>query len=207
MAKKFYAVRNGRVPGVYMTWADCEKQVKGFGGAIYKSFPTEAEALAFVEDSGLSLSDFMSANKSEPKSSQDVKPKSISSRPVSFSSRTQSKVTASVVNPDFTKPNHVVAYIDGSYNKGTNTVGAGGVIFLNGNRETFSFPSTDERYTSFWNVAGELLAAMYVMNMLLIAAFLNVHFIMTIWALKCGLRRVGNGIMRLLNSTQHFMTP
>ena len=40
----------------------------------------------------------------------------------------------------------------------------GGVIFLNGNRETFSFPSTDERYTSFWNVAGELLAAMYVMK-------------------------------------------
>lgn len=166
MAKKFYAVRNGRVPGVYMSWADCEKQVKGFGGAIYKSFPTEAEALAFVEDSGLSLSDFMSANKSEPKSSQDVKPKSISYRPVSSSSssRTQSKVTASVVNPDFTKLNHVVAYIDGSYNKGTNTVGAGGVIFLNGNREIFSFPSTDERYTSFWNVAGELLAAMYVMK-------------------------------------------
>ena len=28
----------------------------------------------------------------------------------------------------------------------------------------FSFPSTDERYTSFWNVAGELLAAMHVMK-------------------------------------------
>ena len=162
MAKKFYAVRNGRVPGVYMTWADCEKQVKGFGGAIYKSFPTEAEARAFVEDSGLSLSDFMSANKSEPKSSQGVKSKSISYK--SVNSRAQRKVSASVVKPDFTKPNHVVAYIDGSYNKGTNTVGAGGVIFLNGNRETFSFPSTDERYTSFWNVAGELLAAMYVMK-------------------------------------------
>ena len=112
MAKKFYAVRNGRVPGVYMTWADCEKQVKGFGGAIYKSFPTEAEARAFVEDSGLSLSDFMSANKSEPKSSQGVKSKSISSK--SVNSRAQSKVSASVVKPDFTKPNHVVAYIDGS---------------------------------------------------------------------------------------------
>ncbi len=92
MAKKFYAVRNGRVPGVYMTWADCEKQVKGFGGAIYKSFPTEAEARAFVEDSGLSLSDFMSANKSEPKSSKDGKSKSISS-----SSRAQNKVSTSVV--------------------------------------------------------------------------------------------------------------
>ena len=126
MAKKFYAVRQGRVPGIYTTWADCEKQVKGFGGAIYKSFPTEAEARAFVDDSGLSLSDFMSAKRSEP--------------------------------------NHVIAYIDGSYDKGTNTVGAGGVIFLNGERKTFSFSSTDERYTAFWNVSGELLAAMYVMK-------------------------------------------
>lgn len=162
MAKKFYAVRQGRVPGVYTTWADCEKQVKGFGGAIYKSFPTEAEARAFVEDSGLSLSDFMSANKGEPKSFQGVKSKSISSK--SVNSRAQSKVSANVVKPDFTKANHVIAYIDGSYNKGTNTVGAGGVIFLNGSKETFSFPSNDERYTSFWNVAGELLAAMYVMK-------------------------------------------
>ena len=164
MAKKFYAVRNGRAPGIYMTWADCEKQVKGFGGAIYKSFSTEAEARAFVEDSGLSLSDFMSANKSDPKSYQAVKSKSISSKLVSSISRAQSKVSASVVKPDFTESNHMVAYIDGSYNKGTNTVGSGGVIFLNGNRETFSFPSTDERYTSFWNVAGELLAAMYVIK-------------------------------------------
>ena len=73
MAKKYYAVRQGRVPGVYTTWADCEKQVKGFGGAIYKSFPTEAEARAFVEDSGLSLSDFMSAHKGESKSLQGTK--------------------------------------------------------------------------------------------------------------------------------------
>ena len=164
MAKKYYAVRQGRVPDVYTTWADCEKQVKGFGGAIYKSFPTEAEARAFVKNSGLSLSDYMSANKSESKSSQGVKSTSIGSKSRGSSSRAQSKVSASVVKPDFTESNHVVAYIDGSYNKGTNTVGAGGVIFLNGNRETFSFPSTDERYTSFWNVAGELLAAMYVMK-------------------------------------------
>ena len=164
MAKKFYAVRQGRVPGVYTTWSDCEKQVKGYGGAIYKSFSTEAEAHAFVEDSGLSLNDFMSAKKSEPKSPQEVKSKSINSRSIGSSSSVQNKVSASVVKPDFTKPDYVVAYIDGSYNKETNTVGAGGVIFLNGNRETFSFSSIDERYTSFWNVAGELLAAMHVMK-------------------------------------------
>ena len=32
MAKKYYAVRQGRVPGVYTTWADCEKQVKALVG-------------------------------------------------------------------------------------------------------------------------------------------------------------------------------
>ena len=65
------------------------------------------------------------------------------------SSGIQNKVSAGEAKPDFTHRNHVVAYIDGSYNKGTNTVGSGGVIFLNGTRKTFSFPSTDERYTAF----------------------------------------------------------
>ena len=162
MAKKYYAVRQGRVPGVYITWADCEKQVKGFGGAIYKSFPTEDEARAFVDDSGLSLSDFMSAKRSEHKLPQEVKSKSIHSRTIG--SRVKNKVSLSVVKPDLTKSNHVIAYIDGSYNKDTNTIGAGGIIFLNGIKEIFSFPSNDERYTAFWNVAGELLAAMYVMK-------------------------------------------
>jgi len=97
-----------------------------------------------------------------------------------------------VVKPDFTKANHIIAYIDGSYNKGTNTVGAGGVIFLNGSKEPFSFPSNNERYTSFWNVAGELLAAMYVMKY---AVDHGIPYIMIIWELKCGLPKDGNGIM------------
>ena len=46
MAKKFYAVKTGRTPGVYGTWADCKAQVDGYSGAVYKSFPTAAEALA-----------------------------------------------------------------------------------------------------------------------------------------------------------------
>ena len=30
MAKKFYAVKAGRTPGIYETWSDCEKQVQRF---------------------------------------------------------------------------------------------------------------------------------------------------------------------------------
>ncbi len=45
MAKqKYYVVWNGRKPGIYKTWAECEKQTKGFQGASFKSFPTLAEA-------------------------------------------------------------------------------------------------------------------------------------------------------------------
>ena len=34
MAKqKFYAVRVGKVPGVYQTWSQAKEQVEGFSGA------------------------------------------------------------------------------------------------------------------------------------------------------------------------------
>jgi len=41
---KYYAVRKGKRPGVYTSWADCEAQVKGVNGAEYKSFSAEEEA-------------------------------------------------------------------------------------------------------------------------------------------------------------------
>lgn len=50
MAKtKFYAVKNGKMPGIYTTWADCQKQVIGFSSAVYKSFPTREEAEAYMK--------------------------------------------------------------------------------------------------------------------------------------------------------------
>ena len=49
MAKKFYAVRQGRINGVYETWAECQKQVTGYKGAVFKSFPSYEDACAFVK--------------------------------------------------------------------------------------------------------------------------------------------------------------
>lgn len=45
---KYYAVKIGRIPGVYDTWDACKKQVDGFSGAIYKSFTNLGEARSFV---------------------------------------------------------------------------------------------------------------------------------------------------------------
>lgn len=47
--KKFYAVKKGKVPGVYTTWDACRRMVYGFPGAVYKSFPTREEAEAFAD--------------------------------------------------------------------------------------------------------------------------------------------------------------
>ena len=45
---KFYAVKIGRNPGIYNSWADCQQQVNGFKGAIFKSFKTKEEADNFI---------------------------------------------------------------------------------------------------------------------------------------------------------------
>lgn len=44
-ARKWYVVWVGRTPGIYTTWAECEREVKGFPSARYKSFPSEEIAL------------------------------------------------------------------------------------------------------------------------------------------------------------------
>ena len=49
MAKKYYAVRVGKTPGIYMTWEDCKSMVEGYPGAKYKSFSSVTEAEAFLE--------------------------------------------------------------------------------------------------------------------------------------------------------------
>jgi ribonuclease HI len=49
MAVKYYAVQRGRSTGVFFSWPECQKQVAGFSGAVFKSFLTLEEAEAFVK--------------------------------------------------------------------------------------------------------------------------------------------------------------
>jgi hypothetical protein len=46
--QKYYAVRQGRCPGIYHTWADCKSQVDGFRGSRFKSFRILSEAEGFM---------------------------------------------------------------------------------------------------------------------------------------------------------------
>ncbi|CAI7815822.1 unnamed protein product [Closterium sp. NIES-54] len=45
---KYYAVRKGHQPGIYLTWPECQRQVTNFKGNQHKSFATLDEALSYL---------------------------------------------------------------------------------------------------------------------------------------------------------------
>jgi ribonuclease HI len=49
LKKLFYAVRKGRITGIFNTWTECLQQVQGFSGAEYKKFMSLEEANAYLE--------------------------------------------------------------------------------------------------------------------------------------------------------------
>ncbi|KAI0074557.1 ribonuclease H-like protein [Panus rudis PR-1116 ss-1] len=48
----FYAVARGRNPGIYLTWEECEQQVKAFRGSRHKKFKTSHDAEAWIAQNG-----------------------------------------------------------------------------------------------------------------------------------------------------------
>lgn len=63
MASKFYAVKRGKIKGIFYTWADCKQMVDGYPNPVYKSFPTVEEADAFIRGEKVSA-DAATAEKS-----------------------------------------------------------------------------------------------------------------------------------------------
>jgi len=46
----YYVVHKGRVPGIYISWNDCKKQVDKFDGAIFKKFTNKTDAETFLKE-------------------------------------------------------------------------------------------------------------------------------------------------------------
>ena len=121
--KKFYAVRQGRKTGMFLTWDECKKQVMGYPGAIYKSFGTEAEAKEYL---GIGSDDKNEKNAGENKSA--VK-----------NPETSGDIRAETANSDA-----VEIYVDGSR-------GNKGVFLWNGRpdrRQRGEIFSEDDRSTA-----------------------------------------------------------
>lgn len=44
----YYAVKKGKIPGIYLTWKECEENVKGYSMAKYKKFESKEEAEEYM---------------------------------------------------------------------------------------------------------------------------------------------------------------
>ena len=132
MAKKVYAVRTGRTPGIYDTWDKCKAMVHGYPGAEFKSFATLDEAKRY-----------MSGN-------MTVKTEDITLR---YTQDAQITVTEDDAQT-------AIAYVDGSFSKEQKRYAYGCVIDYAGQRQEFCGAGNDEAYLSMNNVAGEILGSM-----------------------------------------------
>lgn len=47
-SKKYYAVKNGRINGIFLSWDDCKEQISHFPNAIYKSFIKLLDAVEYI---------------------------------------------------------------------------------------------------------------------------------------------------------------
>lgn len=133
--KKFYAVRQGRKTGMFLTWDECKKQVMGYPGAIYKSFGTEAEAKEYLGISNTGAAD------------GDVSGADDSGISGTIAGNGGAKTTDS---------DAVEIYVDGSYHAGTKEFSYGMVVLIDGREEKFSKKMSDPELAQMRNVAGEI---------------------------------------------------
>jgi ribonuclease HI len=152
MAKKYYAVAKGKTPGIYLTWDTCKEQVYGFPGAVYKGFVTLREAEDFIESVTGKNVDGSYEQMELPllvkeKTSDDIKQVS------SYDTKQDDNLQA------VSTPDHLIAYVDGSYDHSQLRYAYGCVLVLPEKEITLNGSSNQEDYVSMRNVAGEIMGS------------------------------------------------
>ncbi|WP_101772824.1 ribonuclease H1 domain-containing protein [Peptostreptococcus faecalis] len=183
--KKYYAVKNGSVKGIYLTWEDCKKMVIGYKNAEYKSFENPYLAIDYLigKNSAKELID------EEEKIDKDTKIVKKADEDVKILEKMDNKDFMKIDNNE--KNQHIDektstidtidAYVDGSFDSLNKTYGSGVVILKNGEviKEISQKGSNEsDDYVSMRNVAGEIDAAMLAMKYSIENGYknLNIHF-------------------------------
>ncbi|MBO4838463.1 MAG: ribonuclease H family protein [Lachnospiraceae bacterium] len=144
MKQKYYAVRQGRVPGIYDSWDACREQVTGFPGAEYKSFALRSDAEAYYRGED------PAAPASRPAAPEPAAPPEPTPRPL----------PEDLPAPD---ASFVEIYVDGSFRADTGEYSYGMAVLQEGEELCFKAKFTDPENASMRNVAGEIRGAMAAM--------------------------------------------
>lgn len=166
MAKKYYAVAKGKIPGVYFTWEDCKAQVEHFPGALYKGFPTIAEAEEFIKKTQSSAKDEMLWQAAESMETE--------------------------YDPLVSTDIHLIAYVDGSYDHSQLRYAYGCVLVFSDEVVTLNGSGAEEDYVSMRNVAGEILGS----EQAVLWAIDNGYKAITIYYDYEGIEKWANGIWK-----------
>ena len=147
MAGKYYAVRTGKKPGIYLSWDACKAMVHGYPGAVYKSFQTRAEAEAFLNAGAGAVANAASGTAAAGGGSGKT--------------AVAGSITNNVVHSaDKQGLPETYAFVDGSYNAATGVYGYGGFLVHDGGKEVLQGAGDEPEMASMRNVAGEVLGSM-----------------------------------------------
>lgn len=160
MAKKYYAVRKGRQTGIFLTWSECDAQIRGFSGAEYKSFPNKADAEAFCNSNPMSGADFM---KQMAQKDEIVNASTAKSARTNTIRRNNAKTNTGVqATPDYMSMalnpagDVAVAYVDGSFDKRCEGFSYGMLFIYQGEEIKYCEKIEDKELALMHNVAGEI---------------------------------------------------
>ena len=140
--KKYYAVKKGKKPGIYIKWDECKAQIFKYPGAIYKSFKTLSEAKQFMENK--SNIEIIKSNNEKIKSIKEKN--NFNDEKYKFSEKKNKKSEA-------------YAYIDGSFNIYKKIYGYGSFIKYKDKSYIIQGKGNESELIEMRNVAGEIIAS------------------------------------------------
>lgn len=151
---KYYAVKNGRMPGIYMNWEKCRENVSGFSGAEYKSFGSMEEAREYL---GMCADAQDVDSVSGAQIGRKVKGGSGITKATDHRSEPAMNAGAEQIqNDEILENGDPYAYVDGSFNSETGVYGYGGFLIAAGKKYILTGSDDDPEMASMRNVAGEI---------------------------------------------------
>lgn len=150
-AKKYYVVKIGKVPGIYLSWDECKQNTDGFPGAVFKGFATIQEAEEYLGDDLLPV-----------KHQADDLIGSIGLTSAETKNGQNSEILSEITKCMPETEDMLVAYVDGSYEHSLLKY-AFGCVFLtsDGVVRLQNGCGKDPETAKQRNVSGEMLGAMY----------------------------------------------
>ena len=166
MAEKYYAVKKGKMPGIYETWEECKSSVNGYPGAEYKSFKRLEEANDYLGGMGNGQLEQISRNELHLNSEL----------PLKREGKTGLREEQGTGAGEVPEPGTLLAYVDGSYDDALKKYAFGCVFISPDGREETAYGNGDkEQSLQHRNVTGEMLGAMYAVKVAMLNGFSKVE--------------------------------